>query len=107
MTRFIEIYQIRDDINDKRDLSFMNYASITKLIGNIKRQLTNYYTKIYELEYESKDSVTDDTILSELFYKFNMERPEDFRGHSMSVSDIVAIDDKLYFCDSYGWQDIE
>ena len=39
-----------------------------------------------------------------------MDRPDDFKGHSLSMSDIVAlIDDKgtrWYYCDWIGWKDI-
>ena len=48
--------------------------------------------------------------LDGLFEKFNLHRPYDFKGHSMSVSDVVAIreDDnwRWYYCDSFGWEDI-
>ena len=33
--------------------------------------------------------------------------PEDFHGHSMSVSDIIEYPDgRLWFCDSLGWKEI-
>lgn len=54
--------------------------------------------------------------LSELFFRFNMDRPGDFKGHSMSVSDIVVLlgdaspfedrGERWYYCDDYGWTDI-
>lgn len=44
-----------------------------------------------------------------LFNDFDGEiRPEDFTGHSMSVSDIIETPDgKLWFCDSKGWQQVK
>lgn len=30
-----------------------------------------------------------------------------FKGHSISVGDIVKVDDTFYYCDSFGWQEIE
>ena len=51
-------------------------------------------------------------ILEELFEIFNLRHPEDFRGHSMSVSDVVALKkpDKdywyWYYCDERGWEEI-
>jgi len=42
--------------------------------------------------------------LDELFREFNINHPKDFRGHSLSTSDIVKINDDYYFCDSYCWQ---
>ena len=49
-------------------------------------------------------------MLEDLYYQFNMDRPEDFHGHSMSVSDVVAIHDdhalRFYFCDTIGFQEL-
>ena len=40
----------------------------------------------------------------------NINRPSDFTGHSLSVSDIVEIvrkdETKYYYCDDFGWTDI-
>ena len=48
--------------------------------------------------------------LEDLYYTFNMKRPEDFRGHSMSVSDIVVLHKdgktKAYFCDRIGFTEL-
>ena len=49
--------------------------------------------------------------LDDLFEEFNIYSPVDFRGHSLSVSDIVAVkreggEWKWYYCDSFGWEDI-
>ena len=39
---------------------------------------------------------------------FDEETPEDFTGHSMSVSDIVETpDEKIWFCDSFGWREVQ
>ena len=54
----------------------------------------------------------DDTgrILENFYYIFNDERPGDFVGHSLSVSDIVALkqDGKVsyHYCDSMGFQEL-
>ena len=42
---------------------------------------------------------------------FNYTHPEDFKGHSLSVSDIVILTNsdsirKMYYCDLYGWSEI-
>lgn len=42
-----------------------------------------------------------------LFVKFNCERPKDFYGHSLSVSDCIMIGDKLFYCDLCGWTRIK
>lgn len=45
--------------------------------------------------------------LDELFEIFNIRRPEDFKGHSLSVSDVVELDGANYYCDSTGWVKVE
>lgn len=61
----------------------------------------------YELKYEGEIEVEDvNKTLEDLFTKFNIKRPQDFKGHSLSVSDIVELDGKYYYCDNVGWTDI-
>lgn len=49
--------------------------------------------------------------LDSIYEKFNIDRPEDFRGHSLSVSDIVLIhserDNKAYYVDSFGFREVK
>lgn len=57
-------------------------------------------------------SYTDQTAMLEgLYTKFNVERPEDFRGHSLSVSDIVALKTdavvSFHYVDSIGFQELQ
>ena len=51
-----------------------------------------------------------DRILENLYYIFNVERPGDFVGHSLSVSDIIALklDGKVsyHYCDSIGFKEL-
>ena len=61
----------------------------------------------YELKYEGEIEVEDvNKTLEDLFTIFNINRPQDFKGHSLSVSDIVELDGKYYYCDNVGWTDI-
>lgn len=62
------------------------------------------YNKVYEGEITA-DSVVG--ALDALFEKFNLHHPDDFKGHSLSVSDVIVLDGKKYYCDSFGWVDIE
>ena len=63
------------------------------------------YKKVYEGEIESPLSILD--ALDGLFRKFNLHHPNDFHGHSLSVSDVVILDGRMYYCDNDGWVDIE
>ena len=48
--------------------------------------------------------------LESLYAMFNINRPEDFRGHSLSVSDVIVLRDgeekKAYFVDSIGFREL-
>lgn len=48
--------------------------------------------------------------LDSLYEKFNLFRPEDFTGHSLSVSDVIVWNDgkekKAYYVDSYGFKEL-
>lgn len=63
----------------------------------------------YDLIYTAPLSVggDTDTQLDKLYEKFNLDHPADYRGHSLSVSDIVAIrqDGTLscHYVDSFGF----
>ena len=66
----------------------------------------------YEAIYTREVYPDDDTgrILENFYYIFNDERPGDFVGHSLSVSDIIALkqDGKVsyHYCDSMGFQEL-
>lgn len=50
-------------------------------------------------------------MLEEIFEHFNIRRPEDFKGHSLSVGDIVVLDNDYshgaFICDIVGFSKIE
>lgn len=58
----------------------------------------------YNTVYECVRS--DDYTNEDAFEEFNINHPSDFRSHSLSVSDMVSIDGKKYFCDSVGWIEV-
>ena len=69
----------------------------------------------YELVYsgplpDGKD-VDDHTILEDLFICFNLCRPEDFYGHSLSISDVVVLsregECRSYYTDSFGFEQLQ
>ena len=65
-----------------------------------------YYEKTYEGNIDT-DKTDEFEILEEIFTLLNINHPEDYKGHSLSVSDIVVLNDKKYYCNSYGWDEIE
>lgn len=63
------------------------------------------YKKVYEGEVE--DQGGDLKTLDHLFGVFNIHHPKDFRGYSLSVSDVVRLDGTDYYCYSLGWVNIK
>lgn len=55
-----------------------------------------------------RGTIETDTVnsaLEELFTMFNINRPQYYYGRSLSVSDVVLLDKKPYYCDSIGWSE--
>ena len=61
----------------------------------------------YDLVYSgSLDEFEDENKLEAIYTKFNLDRPEDFNGHSLSVSDIIVMNNEANYVDSYGFVDV-
>ncbi|CUP70877.1 YodL domain-containing protein [Fusicatenibacter saccharivorans] len=62
----------------------------------------------YELVYTAQ--LTKDMTLGGIWEKFNIDRPDDFKGHSLSVSDIVVLhqngENTAHYVDSIGFQQV-
>ena len=62
----------------------------------------------YELVYTAP--LTKDMTLGGIWQKFNIDRPADFKGHSLSVSDIVVLhqngENTAHYVDSIGFQQV-
>ena len=77
------IYQIKDD-SPGENYAFMNMSFIESHGMQIKKE---DYKLVYVGEFLGNMSLDD------IFERFNIDRPKDFRGHSLSVSDIVVLND--------------
>ena len=62
----------------------------------------------YELVYSAP--LRDIDTLEDIYRKFNQDHPADFRGHSLSVSDVVVLThgdrQTAHYCDSYGFTNV-
>lgn len=88
------IFQINPINETSRTMMFMPYDIV-------KKHLTlslDFYNKVYEGE--------TDGDLDDIYTQFNINRPADFKGHSLSTSDIVELDGKFFYCDSFGWEEV-
>lgn len=64
------------------------------------------WEEVYSFDKETAyiDAIDD---LEGIYRTFNENRPEDFKGHSMSVSDIVEAPYGLWYCDSIGFKQVK
>lgn len=67
------------------------------------------YDEVYYGENDEQINKTEEQICEILFAIFNLpQRPSDYKGHSMSVGDIVEFDSgNAYICDMIGWKRIK
>ena len=94
------IYQIIDG-SPGREYEFMDLNFIERHGYQVKKE-------DYELIYSDKMLYGD--TLDSLYEKFNIAHPEDYTGHSLSVSDIVILNEngkvKAYFVDSISFREL-
>lgn len=98
------IYQLKH-VEQTRDLRFAPLESITAAGMVVDR---DNYDLVYTGTLDGNGSANEK--LEALFETFNVNRPEDFKGHSLSVSDIVALKQagavSFHYCDSAGFSEV-
>ena len=91
------IYQIKGG-PETRDYRFEDYESLQEAGLAVDRQ---NYDLVYTAPLDGK------TTLEDIYRTFNLDRPADFTGHSLSVSDIVVLTrsgkEEAHYCDSFGF----
>ena len=92
-----KIYQLKKERID--EYGFLNMAML-KHLGKYP-VLSNY-----DVVYQGVIARRKENVLEQLFRIFNMHKPSDYLGRSMSVSDIVEVDGQMYYCDSGTWSPI-
>jgi hypothetical protein len=99
----IRIYQINRD-RDEKNVAFDGMELLERFQGNTKID-SSIYDKVY-------DGEADCQSLEGVFGMFNTALPADYRGRSLSVSDVVEIVEAenvkpgFYFCDSIGFKEV-
>ena len=64
--------------------------------------------KTTAIKFAGNPGIEHKVLLEMLFERFNRGNyPEDYKGHSMSVGDIVVLDCFVYVCKNVGWEMIE
>lgn len=99
------ILQLRDIDETRRE----QFASLDYLHRQGKEPDIDHYEIVYTADLPT---FTDrDTMLEALYTKFNIDHPADFTGHSLSVSDIVALKTggviSFHYVDSVGFTELK
>ena len=94
------IYQL--DLSDNTDnLRFMSLDWLESKGLSVDR---DHYQMVYAMQQELGETLED------IYRRFNIDHPEDFRGHSLSVSDVVVLHengaDAAYYVDSIGFKEL-
>ena len=103
------IYQLKHN-PELNHLRFEGTESL-KRMGITKNNFDAIKPENYELIYVGELSElqeqTEGETLEAIYEKFNIDHPEDYRGHSLSVSDIVVLhqngENSAHFVDSFGF----
>ena len=94
------IYQLKEDATNE-----LRFASLREIGCNPDKE--NYAAVYMGLTEKITDPIET---LDKLYNDFNTDRPKDFKGHSMSVSDIVALkkdgEITFHFVDSIGFKEL-
>ena len=109
-TNMFAVYQVRDDIENVRDLRFASYSDIQARGMEINRE---DYKLVYAAPLTERIEFISEKqrVLNNLFEQFNTNRPADYTGRSMSVSDVVVLrlysDIHVHFVDTAGIREID
>ena len=94
------IYQLKQGVTT-RDYRFEPLDAIRSNGLSVKPE---NYEQVYTAPLTEKDS------LESIYTRFNIDRPADFKGHSLSVSDIVVLHqdgkDTAHYCDRFGFSQV-
>ena len=94
------IYQLKGG-NETLDYRF-------EPLDSIHRNGLSVKPENYELVYEAPLTTKDN--FESIYTRFNVDRPADFTGHSLSVSDIVVLHqggkDTAHYCDRAGFSEV-
>ena len=90
------------------ETAYERFESLNGLARQGKQQNMDHYEVVYTsplLPYQDLG-----TMLEDMYMKFNLDHPTDFRGHSLSVSDIVALRQNgivsCHYVDSVGFKEL-
>ena len=109
------VYQLKPEprYHSLRFASLSELHSLSRREGNLTDAALGVTESRYDLVYSGAlppalaSCKTPEAILEGLDTRFNLNRPDDIRGHSLSVSDVIALNlngqTECYYTDSFGF----
>jgi len=94
------LYQVKKD--KFMDFAFLSFDEAESRFGEGAVKKENY-NLVYEFEMYSDEDIH----LDDIYFAFNVCIPADFKGHSLSVSDVVEYEGSFYYCDDFGWKKLD
>lgn len=98
MTKY-KLFQVKDELT--REYGFLKLSMLHSMGKQV--DLKNNY----DLVYQGYIEIGNRNALEILFEMFNTDYLDNFHGRSMSVSDVVEINNHYFYCDSSGWKEVE
>lgn len=93
------IWQLKSDVDPK--CKFIGYEELIEKFGQVDK---DNYKIVYDGELETNN-------LEDIYIKFNQDYPYGFKGHSLSMSDVVELYDsegsEFNYVDRFGFKEID
>jgi len=106
-----DVYMVMQLRHDEKILD-ERFASMRELHRRGKTPDPEHYEVTYYADLPAMwQDAPNNEVLEELFQMFNLSRPQDFEGHSLSVSDVIALkrngEVSVHYVDSIGFKDLQ
>lgn len=100
------LFQLKEESDKARELRFMSMKDLNQSGQTIDGK---NYSLVYQGKLNPENQSTGE-ILESLYELFNLYHPDDFRGHSLSVSDVIVLRkdgrDQAYYVDAFGFKQV-
>lgn len=102
----VGIYQLKDT-PDNHGIAFASTDELEKQGAAPNR---DNYALVYTFEVKPEQLADMESFLNDVFAKLNYDHPQDFPGHSLSVSDVVVVNNHgektAHFVDSWSFEQL-